>query len=161
MDRLRDLLDHRIGTAVSGRRDHCFLRNQAKATTRIILLGLLAVGLVVTPLVRPERFRKAGEELIVSQVDGQLETEVELIGLCLSISAGWGLSRSSWATTCSPVRAGTVGPSVDVMPRATLAPSICPNRWRQVSGCCAITRPAIAWSGRREPTIWMRGVTYP
>lgn len=50
-----------------------------------MLAGLFVLGLVATPLVRPERFRDTVEALVVTEVAGQPQTEVEIIGLCLSI----------------------------------------------------------------------------
>ena len=62
-------------------------RKRAGAGIVITLVVLLAVGLVGTVLLRPERFREPGQELLIVEVDGSYQTEeVEaLIGLCLSL----------------------------------------------------------------------------
>ena len=54
--------------------------------SRLVFVGLLVIGLVGIPLSRPDRFREAGEELAIVQVDGGLQTDVaDIIGLCLSV----------------------------------------------------------------------------
>jgi hypothetical protein len=60
-------------------------RNRAGRGTVIGLVVVLVVGLLGTFLARPERFRTPGDELLIVEVDGALQTEVALIGSCLSI----------------------------------------------------------------------------
>ena len=49
------------------------------------LVVLIVVGTPATILVRPERFREPGEDLLIVEVDGSLQTEVAMIGFCLSV----------------------------------------------------------------------------
>jgi len=60
-------------------------RKRAGAGVVITLFALVLVGVVATVFVRPERFREMGEDLVVVEVGGALQTEVDLIGFCLSI----------------------------------------------------------------------------
>ena len=61
------------------------VRKRARAGLVIALLLLLVVGLLGIALVRPERFREPGEELLIVEVDGSLQTDVAMIGQCLSL----------------------------------------------------------------------------
>ena len=61
-------------------------RGRGTRLTRLVFVGLLVVGLVTTPLSRPERFRETGEDLAIVQVDGRFQADVaDIIGLCLSV----------------------------------------------------------------------------
>jgi len=62
-------------------------RTRTRAGIVIALVSILVVGLVGIVLVRPDRFREPGEELLIVEVDGSYQTEeVEaVIGLCLSL----------------------------------------------------------------------------
>lgn len=60
-------------------------RRSSSTALRLVLVVLAVVGSIATFLVRPERFREMGESLVIAEVDGRPRTEVELIGLCLSI----------------------------------------------------------------------------
>ena len=60
-------------------------RNRARPWAVFTLVALVLVGLVATVVVRPERFREMGEDLVVVDVGGALQTEVDLIGFCLSV----------------------------------------------------------------------------
>jgi hypothetical protein len=51
----------------------------------ITLVVLLIFGLVAMALVRPERFREMGEDVMVVELDGSHQTEAGLIGSCLSV----------------------------------------------------------------------------
>ena len=61
------------------------VRKRARAGLVIALLLLLVVGLLGIVLVRPERFREPGEELLIVEVDDSLQTDVAMIGQCLSL----------------------------------------------------------------------------
>jgi hypothetical protein len=61
------------------------IRNRGGSGVSITLVVLLVIGLVATPLVRPERFRDTGEDLVVVQGDGTAQTRVDQIGGCLSV----------------------------------------------------------------------------
>ncbi len=50
-------------------------RKRAGAGIVIALVLILVVGLVGTVLVRPERFRDPGQELLIVEVDGSYQTE--------------------------------------------------------------------------------------
>jgi NhaP-type Na+/H+ or K+/H+ antiporter len=56
------------------------VRKRARAGLVIALLLLLVVGLLGIVLVRPERFREPGEELLIVEVDDSLQTDVAMIG---------------------------------------------------------------------------------
>jgi hypothetical protein len=62
-------------------------RKRAGAGTVITLVLILVVGLVGMVLVRPERFREPGQELLIVERDGSYQTEDlgAMIGLCLSL----------------------------------------------------------------------------
>ena len=60
-------------------------RKRAGAGVVITLLALVLVGVVATVFVFPERFREMGEDLVVVEVGGALQTDVDLTGFCLSI----------------------------------------------------------------------------
>jgi hypothetical protein len=62
-------------------------RKRTGAGWVIALVLVLVVGLAGMVLVRPERFREAGEELLIVEVDGSYQTEevAATIGLCLSL----------------------------------------------------------------------------
>ncbi len=61
------------------------IRNRAGRGLHLLFVALLLIGLVATPLLRPERFRDLGEDLVVTEGAGGPRTEVEQIGLCLSV----------------------------------------------------------------------------
>lgn len=61
------------------------VRNRAGAGVVIGLVALLLIGVVATALVRPEQFRESGDELQIVEVDGAFQTEVALVGQCLSL----------------------------------------------------------------------------
>ena len=50
-------------------------RKRAGAGVVIALVLILVVGLVGMVLVRPERFREPGQELLIVEVDGSYQTE--------------------------------------------------------------------------------------
>jgi len=58
---------------------------RAGAGVVVGLVALLVIGVVATVLVRPERFREMGEDLQIVEVDGAFQTEVALVGQCLSL----------------------------------------------------------------------------
>ena len=60
-------------------------RQRAGAGIVIALVLILVVGLAGMVLVRPERFRAPGHELLIVEADGRPQTEVALIGRCLSV----------------------------------------------------------------------------
>ncbi len=60
------------------------IRNRAGRGLQLIFIALLLIGLVATPLLRPERFRGRGEALVVTTGAVGPQTEVEQIGTCLS-----------------------------------------------------------------------------
>lgn len=62
------------------------IRNRAGLRTQLLFVALLLIGLVATPLLRPERFRERGEDLVVTEGRDGPQTEVtDIIGLCLSV----------------------------------------------------------------------------
>ena len=77
------------------------VRNRARSLVVITLIALVFVGLAGLVLVGPERSREMGEDLVVAEENGRLQTEVELIGSASPSSAGSGPFPSSWATTSS------------------------------------------------------------
>ena len=87
-------------------------RKRARAGVVIALVVILVVGLVGTVLVRPERFRDPGQELLIVEVDGSYQTEeVSTRSACVSrFSVRSVRSRSSWATTSSLAIAWDRGP---------------------------------------------------
>ena len=61
------------------------IRNRASRGSQLFFVALLLIGLVATALLRPERFRERGEDLVLTEGDAGPQTEVELIGTCLSV----------------------------------------------------------------------------
>jgi hypothetical protein len=61
------------------------VRDRAHPWAVITLVALILVGVVATVFVRPERFREPGEDLQIVEVDGAYQTEVALVGQCLSL----------------------------------------------------------------------------
>ena len=60
-------------------------RRSGTNTLRLVLVGLVVVGVAATLWTRPERFREMGDDMTFAVVDGRLQTEELTIGLCLSI----------------------------------------------------------------------------
>jgi hypothetical protein len=61
------------------------IRNRAGLGIQLIFVALLLIGLVAASLLRPELFRERNEDLVVTEGEAGPQTEVELIGFCLSI----------------------------------------------------------------------------
>jgi hypothetical protein len=62
------------------------IRNRTGLGPQLLFVALLVIGLVATPLLRPERFRELGEDLVVTEGGAGPQTEVaDIIGLCLSV----------------------------------------------------------------------------
>ena len=118
------------------------VRNRARPWVVITLIALVFVGLAGLVLVGPERSREMGEDLVVAEENGRLQTEVELIGSCLSVFRRIGPVSFIVGNDLFPGDTWNRGPytgcdasghSGDLSPRFRSGP---------VCGCCATTPPA-------------------